>query len=93
MTEDTNSVTRKGGKSVELREVTELEAAIEILKDIKEAADKGIMWRNPDHYPEEYRKNYELVVSAIMGKAIATLEGLAQEDKRRQAPDPQRKPV
>ena len=78
---------------MELREMTELEAAIEILKDIKEAADKGIMWRNPDHYPEEYRKNYEAVVSAIMGKAIATLEGLAQEDKRRQAPDPQRKPV
>ena len=78
---------------METREVTAIEAAIEILKDIKEAADKGIMWRNPDHYPEEYRKNYELVVSAIMGKAIVTLEGLAQEDKRRQAPDPQRKPV
>ncbi|MBQ2985392.1 MAG: hypothetical protein IJD61_03095 [Clostridia bacterium] len=66
---------------MELREVTAVEAAIEILKDIKEAADKGIMWRNPDHYPEEYRKNYEAVVSAIMGKAIATLEGLLPDKK------------
>ena len=81
----TNNVTRKGGKSVEQREMTELEAAIEILKDIKEAADKGIMWRDPNLYPEEYRKNYELVVSAIMGKAIATLEGLPPEVRKHQA--------
>lgn len=77
----------------EVREVTELEAAVEILKDIKRAADKGMMWRNPDHYPEEYRKNYESVVSRLLGVAIPALEVLAQEDKRRQAPDPQRKPV
>lgn len=66
---------------MEPREVIELEAAIEILKDIKRAADRGMMWRNPDHYPEEYRKNYEAAVSAIMGKAIATLEGLLPDKK------------
>ena len=70
---------------MEVREVTELEAATEILKDIKRAADRGMMWRNPDHYPEEYRKNYEAVVSAIMGKAIATLEGLPPEVRKHQA--------
>ena len=67
---------------MEVREVTELEAATEILKDIKRAADRGMMWRNPDHYPDEYRKNYEAVVSRFLGVAIPALEGLAQEDKR-----------
>lgn len=78
---------------MEPHEATEIEAAIEILKDIKEAADKGIMWRNPNHYSEEYRRHYETVISKFFGVAISALEGLAQEDKRHQAPDLQRKPV
>ena len=93
MTEDTNSVTRKGGKNVEPREVMEIKAAIEILKDIKEAADKGLLWRDPNNYSEQYRRSYEAVISEYFGFAISALEGLAQEDKRHQAPDPQRKPV
>lgn len=78
---------------MELREVTELEAAIEILKDIKGAADKGLLWRDPNNFSEQYRRSYESVISRFFGIAISALEGLAQEDKRRQAPDPQRKPV
>lgn len=77
---------------MEVREVTELEAAIEILKDIKRAADRGVMWRDPARYPEEYRRNYESVVSRFLGVAIPALEGLAQEDKRHQDLDSQRTP-
>ena len=77
---------------MEVREVTELEAAIEILKDIKRAADRGMMWRDPAQYPEEYRRNYESVVSRFLGVAIPALEGLAQEDKRHQDLDSQRTP-
>lgn len=66
---------------MEPREVIELRAAIEILKDIKEAADKGLLWRDPNNFSEQYRRSYEAVISKYFGIAIPALEGLAQEDK------------
>ena len=69
---------------MEPREVIELRAAIEILKDVKEAADKGLLWRDPNNFSEQYRRSYEAVISKYFGIAIPALEGLAQEDKRRQ---------
>lgn len=77
---------------METREATALEAAIEILKDIKQAADKGTLWRDPAHFSEEYRRSYESFISKFIVAAISALEGLAQEDKRCQDLGPQRKP-
>ena len=76
---------------MQVREVTELEAAIEILKDIKQAADRGMLWRNATHFSEEYRRSYESLISKYVGVTISALEGLAQEDKRCQDLGPQRK--
>ena len=66
---------------MELREVTELETTIELLRDIKESADKGVLWRDPSNYSEEYRRRYGWAVSALMDKAIAHLKRLENIDK------------
>ncbi len=66
--------------SMEIREVMALKAAIEILKDIKQAADKGMLWRDPAHFSEEYRRSYESLISKFIGVAIYALEGLVQKE-------------
>lgn len=55
-----------------------LQEQIDFLRNLKESADKGIWWRDPALYPEDYRKLYEQAVSANLELCINSLEELGR---------------